>query len=138
MGKMKDVALYAEDFELGYMGCLFWTDEAYAQELVCESGRSWEDFEWSSDSLTVDAKTRIREVVEEFVTANWEDLSEYMRRGRPADLAGHDFALSQNGHGTGFWDRGYGDLGDRLHKAAKAHGEASLMPNADGTVDYEG
>lgn len=28
--------------------------------------------------------------------------------------AGHDFWLTRNGHGAGFWDRGLGAVGDRL------------------------
>lgn len=33
---------------------------------------------------------------------------------------GHDFWLTRNGHGVGFWDRGLGDLGDELTKHAEA------------------
>jgi hypothetical protein len=32
----------------------------------------------------------------------------------PDENAGHDFWLTRNGHGVGFWDRGLGDLGDTL------------------------
>lgn len=42
------------------------------------------------------------------------------------DFAGHDFALTRNGHGAGYWDRAELDvhgLGDRLTAAAKAVGE---------------
>ena len=43
---------------------------------------------------------------------------------------GHDFWLTRNHHGAGFWDRGYGPaqttLGDRLTKLCKPYGEASL------------
>lgn len=34
------------------------------------------------------------------------------------DMFGHDFILSANHHGTGFWDRGLGDIGDKLHELA--------------------
>lgn len=36
--------------------------------------------------------------------------------------AGHDFALTRNGHGTGFWDRGLGAAGDQLTKIVEAYG----------------
>jgi len=39
---------------------------------------------------------------------------------------GHDFALTRNGHGAGFWDRGYGAPGDAATKASKAYGPADL------------
>jgi hypothetical protein len=40
---------------------------------------------------------------------------------------GHDFWLTRNHHGAGFWDRGYPDeIGDALTDAAHAFGEAYL------------
>lgn len=37
---------------------------------------------------------------------------------------GHDFWLTRNHHGAGFWDRGYErEVGDQLTKAAHAYGE---------------
>ncbi len=47
-------------------------------------------------------------------------------------LLGHDFYLTRNGHGTGFWDRGYGDVGDELTKMAKPYGSYSLILGDDG------
>jgi hypothetical protein len=37
-------------------------------------------------------------------------------------LAGHDFWLTRNGHGAGFWDRDLGEIGERLTKASEAYG----------------
>ncbi len=45
--------------------------------------------------------------------------------GSPEACAGHDFWLSRQGHGTGFWDRGLPN-GQTLHEATKAYGENSL------------
>jgi hypothetical protein len=42
--------------------------------------------------------------------------------------AGHDFWLSRNGHGTGFWDRELGEVGDKLHEAAKAYRGLYVLP----------
>lgn len=43
------------------------------------------------------------------------------------DQNGHDFWLTRNGHGTGFWDRGYPDeIGDALTDAAHSFGEVYL------------
>ena len=33
--------------------------------------------------------------------------------------AGNDFWFTRNGHGTGFWDRGLGAIGDQLAKVAR-------------------
>lgn len=46
---------------------------------------------------------------------------------------GHDFWLSRNGHGAGFWDRGY-ENGDALHAAAKTFGECDLYVGDDGKI----
>jgi hypothetical protein len=40
--------------------------------------------------------------------------------------AGHDFWLTRAGHGTGFWDRGLGKLGDKLTKLAKKWREVNI------------
>ena len=56
------------------------------------------------------------------------------QRAQAADLAaagdksqnGHDFALTRNRHGAGFWDRGYGDVGQRLTAACRPYGPANL------------
>ncbi len=47
-------------------------------------------------------------------------------QGTPAEFFGHDLWLTKRGHGTGFWDRELGPLGDRLTKAAERLG--ALVP----------
>jgi hypothetical protein len=69
----------------------------------------------------IDPET-LRAVIDEcadFVAMNRADLD---ATGDDDDDLGADFALSRNGHGTGFWDRGYGAVGDRLDAAAKVYG----------------
>lgn len=46
----------------------------------------------------------------------------------------HDFWLTRCGHGCGFWDGDYGELGDRLTTAAKAFGEVDLYVGDDGLI----
>ena len=50
------------------------------------------------------------------------------------DQIGHDLWLTRNGHGTGLWDRGLGELGDSLTQAAKAMGEAYAYLGDDGLI----
>lgn len=47
---------------------------------------------------------------------------------------GHDFWLTRNGHGAGFWDRGYGEVGERLSEAARKFGECDLYVGDDGML----
>ncbi len=49
--------------------------------------------------------------------------------------AGHDFWLTRNGHGAGFWDGDWADdVGERLTRASKAYGEVSLYVGDDGRI----
>lgn len=54
------------------------------------------------------------------------------------DQMGHDFWLTRNHHGAGFWDRGLGDLGDVLTKWAHTYGSADLYVTDDGTLNLIG
>lgn len=47
---------------------------------------------------------------------------------------GHDFTLTRNGHGAGFWDRGLGDVGDALTDLCKPFGEVSAYVGDDGKI----
>lgn len=63
----------------------------------------------------------------------------YERGGWDDKHAGHDFWLTRNGHGTGFWDSGYKNpfverIGKVLTKVSKAYGEFSLYIG-DGQYD---
>lgn len=71
---------------------------------------------------------RLREYCNAWCDVNAELLNQYARQrdGKTPgcasvwEHAGHDFALTANGHGAGFWDRGLDELGDQLTAAATA------------------
>jgi len=47
----------------------------------------------------------------------------------------HDFWLTRNGHGAGFWDGDYPkDIGESLTKASKSFGECDLYIGDDGMI----
>lgn len=54
--------------------------------------------------------------------------------GLSDEQAGHDFWLTRNGHGAGFWDRGLGHNGEVLTRAAEAWGVFDLYIGDDGKV----
>jgi hypothetical protein len=56
---------------------------------------------------------------------DWSDWSE--------EQVGHDFWLTRNGHGAGFWDRGL-ENGDVLTKWAKTFGSCDLYVGDDGLL----
>lgn len=51
---------------------------------------------------------------------------------------GHDFILTRNRHGVGFWDRGYGEPGRTLTTWAKTFGTIGLTLGDDGKVYHHG
>lgn len=54
--------------------------------------------------------------------------------GESLEMSGHDFWLTRNGHGAGYWDRGLGEAGDKLTAAAKTFGEVWLYIGDDGRI----
>jgi len=46
-------------------------------------------------------------------------------------LAGHDFWLTRNGHGSGFWDGDWPESGDILTTACEQYGECFLYLGDD-------
>lgn len=97
---------------------------------------------WALSAFDAQSQRSIREDCDAFMADNWADLdalpASYGWRddGQPdpeyaAESAGHDFALTRNGHGAGFWDRGLGDLGERLSGAARPFGESSCYYSAE-------
>jgi len=70
----------------------------------------------------------------------WSDCRDFLKSfgadlvGMDSEQAGHDFWLTRNHHGAGFWDRGLGERGGRLTQACLPYGEYSLYIGDDGKV----
>lgn len=91
------------------------------------------------DDISPDTLGTMRDDCADFIGSNGPALAEYAARMRceqwsAEDRAGHDFWLTRNGHGAGFWDRGLGELGDRLTAAAKVYGSVDLYACDDGLI----
>jgi hypothetical protein len=68
----------------------------------------------------------------------------YERTGQDVEKIAHDFWLTRNGHGAGFWDGDYKlsefdliyeNLGDRLTELAKNFGECNLYVSSQNTIE---
>lgn len=77
------------------------------------------------DDISPEQREEIEEDCMGFCEANAEDLE---ASGLTAQQIGRCFWLTRNSHGTGFWDQGLGELGDRLSKAARAYGGIDIEP----------
>lgn len=69
------------------------------------------------------AIAKAKQDCEAFQEENAADLEAFCEAtGHDTGSAGRDFWLTRNCHGAGFWDRGAGEVGDRLSKAAHRYG----------------
>ena len=99
---------------------------------------------WSSvdDETQMDANYGVEDIAPEAVAALIADLREFVEAnaadiaasGMVAEQVGHDFWLTRNHHGAGFWDRGLGEVGERLTDATRPYGEVDLYVGDDGLI----
>ena len=116
----------------GYLESLVWTGTldfmtgTHEQGGECLTSGSLDNV-YSVDDLTPDVVAAATSDVDSFI----EQVGEYLKYWElpdhlTASQLGHDFNLTRNHHGAGFWDRGYGELGDWLTRVAQAMGSQSL------------
>ena len=59
--------------------------------------------------------------------------SEYSKAGQ----AGHDFWLTRNGHGAGFWDGDWSDnYAEMFTKGSKGYGQVDVFKGDDGKITF--
>lgn len=110
------------DFETAYIECALWSS-------TDDKDQPFDD-NYDIDDLAPEA-------IESMVA----DCQDFQQLCSPDDLTlqsdeynGHDFWLTRNRHGAGFWDRGLGDAGQRLTNNAHTYGESYLYVGDDGKV----
>ena len=120
-----------EKFHRSYMVVALWSS-------TDEDGEPLDDM-YSIDDISEECKVEMLESCADFIEANALDLAAYgakmaCEQWSEEDRAAHDFWLTRNGHGAGFWDRGLAELGDRLSKAAEVYGSVDLYVGDDGLI----
>ena len=106
-----------------YLICALWSS----------TDADWEplDAVYSIDDIAPQTLKQMENEVSDFIESN-EDL--LIESGQSDEQIGHDFWLTRNGHGDGFWGRGLGAVGDELTKASKPYGEVCLYVGDDGLI----
>jgi hypothetical protein len=121
-----------DDFTHGYLAAALWA-ETDDNDTPLDSLYSIEDF-------APEAMTRAVADCAKFQADNSETLArvEYPRNDfNDMAHAGHDFWLTRNGHGAGFWDGDLpDDIGDALTKASKQFGQVDIYPGDDGKLYF--
>jgi len=91
------------------------------------------DENYDMDDFSASAEAKMRATVKKFIEDNRDLIAE---SGLDDDQVGHDLWLTRRGHGAGFWDRGLGDIGDKLTEAAeKNQYESAEVYAEDGVVE---
>ena len=122
-----------DEFTLAYITCALWSTSDGSDE----GGGVPLDDNFCVHDLHPDALAVIAEDCRLFQKENEEDIVSAIcirKNHYNLAMAGHDFWLTRNGHGVGFWDRGIGDEGDRLSAASVAFGEALLYVDVRGYI----
>lgn len=84
------------------------------------------DQSYSRENLSKEALAKMQEDCESFLIDNYELVEEDIER------AAHDFWLTRNRHGAGFWDGDWEEaIGRKLTEAAHAYGSADLYIGDD-------
>lgn len=105
-----------DDFTRGFLEAALWASSDV------ESGESFDSQGYSVSDFSPKCRAELIKDCKAFQKENRADLAEAGSDARN----GGDFWLTRCRHGAGFWDRGYGDLGDRLTKAAHVYGNVDL------------
>lgn len=91
------------------------------------------DAQYDIDDFAPEAIKQAKAETARFQTENKKSLLE---AGNDSEN-GHDFWLTRNGHGTGFWDRGYDeDIEEKLTAASEAFGETWIYVGDDGKLYF--
>lgn len=131
-----------DDFTTGYIDAMLWAETDNSDE----SGGEPLDENYDACDIAEESLQEIIEDCKKFQEENAEDLLEvdcwfggpdsYGNTYYSSDeCAGHDFWLTRNGHGTGFWDRNYDEeVRDRLTSSSKKFGECWVYVGDDGKL----
>jgi hypothetical protein len=115
-----------DTFTASYVRTALWSSTDNSRD---DGGDPLDDSFDASDIAPATLSRMIRDC-RHFQAAHAEDIAE-----QGSEQAGHDFWLTRNGHGCGFWDGDWSEeVGQRLTKASKAYGEVFLYVGDDGQI----
>ncbi len=115
-------------FTRAYIVCALWssTDESRP-----DGGDPLDD-NYDESDLSDECRAKMVADCKAFQKQNAEDLA---ARSDGGEQGGHDFWLTRNGHGCGFWDGDWPEpQATRLTEASMRFGECSLIVGDDGQI----
>lgn len=113
-----------DTFLNAYIGAALWSSGDIGGD-----GQDFLDSKYSKEDLAPETLAKMRTDCDQF-TLKAGDLLDNIDDAQ----AGHDFWLTRNGYGAGFWDRGLGEVGEKLSELARSFGETNLYAGDDGNL----
>ncbi len=101
----RDKTMLKETFLEGYIACALWIETDHLDE----SGGHPLENNYDDDDLAPETLAKMKKDCEEF-----QKQAGNLLKDIEDGLAGHDFWLTRNGHGSGYWDSDLGEIGDKL------------------------
>lgn len=122
-----------ESFTRAYLDCALWSS-SIGPGHDCAEDTSLQSAGYDLDDMAAESLATMREECKAFYDANVSAWGEHWSD----EQAGHDYWLTRNRHGAGFWDRyargdGY-SIGTRLTDASHSDGERDLYIGDDGKI----
>jgi hypothetical protein len=122
-----------DDFTVGYLECALWSSTDNSRE----DGGDPLDANYAIEDIDPDSLAKMVADCEKFQSDNESLIDQAWDIFKQSDShCGHDFWLTRNGHGAGFWDGDYGEgvCAKGLTFAAEAFGECWLIVGDDGKI----
>jgi hypothetical protein len=117
-----------DEFTLAYIECALWAETDNDDKPL--------DDTYTIDNLAPETLETMIADCKRFQEENAADLAAFEHpQWTAAEMGGHDFWLTRNGHGCGFWDGDWPEgASQRLTVAAKKFGEVDLYVGDDGRI----
>lgn len=113
------------DLGLAYVEALYFTDCGPDSDIPAGAQLSPEAHERIADDCA-----RFQALAADLIPHGCRRNNEYS----DYQQAGHDFWLTRNGHGCGFWDGDWPEVGDKLTAIAKQFPEVTAYLGDDGLI----
>lgn len=123
-----------DKFTLAYIECALWSTNDESNE----QGGDPLDENYGPEDIAAETLETMLTDCKRFQKENADDIAngkDHLAYTQNNVYAGHDFWLTRNGHGCGFWDGDWKEpAGERLTKASEAFGEVDLYIGDDGLI----
>ena len=125
-----------QEFRQSYITALFWstTDCRGNGDCSCNDCECFDS--WADESDFADGElAKIDTMCRSFYDTHSDDFVGASTQCTQDEQAGHDFCMTQNGHGCGFWDGDWPEpAATRLTSASESARECNIYTGDDGEI----